>query len=551
ADLTGQNLRTGIATLDDMLTGAISASLDASRAPEGISLRTLRLDGPRVSVTADGSTPGAPIDVNARLSDLALLAPGFDGPAQATGSLVLRDDMGRDIGVDLQASGPAGTTATVTGDIRDLGQSLELALTGAAPLELANRFIAPRSVEGRSEFDLRVSGAPALGSVSGRVTLADGRVALPTLSAAFANLQGGIDLRNGSAEISITADGRESGSLAVNGPIDLQPPYSANLTVLLNALGHSDPDLYKTKVSGVVSMTGPLAGGAQIGGQLQLGDTEIRVPSSNLANVGLLPQIRHVDEPPAVTETRRRAGLIQQAEPDAAGPAYGLDLTILAPNRIFVRGRGLDAELGGRLRVTGTTNDVVPSGMFELIRGRLDILGKRLTLTEGRVDLRGAFDPYLRFVAESDADDVTLRVVVEGLASEPDIRFTSSPDLPQEEVVARLIFGRGLDSISPFQAAQLAAAVATLAGRLDDGLLGGLRESVGLSNLDVTTSDTGATQLSAGAYISENIYSEISADSSGEQQIDLNIDLSRNVTVKGRLNSEGNTGIGIYFEKDY
>lgn len=551
ADLTGQNLRTGIATLDDMLTGAISASLDASRAPEGISLRTLRLDGPRVSVTADGSTPGAPIDVNARLSDLALLTPGFDGPAQATGSFVLRDDMGRDIGVDLQASGPAGTTATVSGDIRDLGQSLELALTGAAPLELANRFIAPRSVEGRSEFDLRVSGAPALGSVSGRVTLADGRVALPTLSAAFANLQGGIDLRNGSAEISITADGRESGSLAVNGPIDLQPPYSANLTVLLNALGHSDPDLYKTKVSGVVSMTGPLAGGAQIGGQLQLGDTEIRVPSSNLANVGLLPQIRHVDEPPAVTETRRRAGLIQQAEPDAAGPAYGLDLTILAPNRIFVRGRGLDAELGGRLRVTGTTNDVVPSGMFELIRGRLDILGKRLTLTEGRVDLRGAFDPYLRFVAESDADDVTLRVVVEGLASEPDIRFTSSPDLPQEEVVARLIFGRGLDSISPFQAAQLAAAVATLAGRLDDGLLGGLRESVGLSNLDVTTSDTGATQLSAGAYISENIYSEISADSSGEQQIDLNIDLSRNVTVKGRLNSEGNTGIGIYFEKDY
>jgi len=216
-----------------------------------------------------------------------------------------------------------------------------------------------------------------------------------------------------------------------------------------------------------------------------------------------------------------------------------------------VRGRGLDAELGGRLRVGGTTNDVVPSGMFELIRGRLDILGKRLTLTEGRADLRGAFDPYLRFVAESDADDVTLRVILEGLASEPDILFTSTPDLPQEEVVARLIFGRSLDHISPFQAAQLAAAVATLAGRIDDGLLGGLRKSVGLSNLDVTTSDEGATQLSAGAYISENIYSEISADSEGKQQIDLNIDLSRNVTVKGRLNSEGNTGVGIYFEKDY
>ena len=551
ADLTGQNLRTGIATLDTLLTGAATAKLDASRSADGISLRTLRLEAPRVSVVANGTTPGAPIDVNARLSDLALIAPGINGPAQASGSVVLRDGMGRDIGVDLQASGPGGTTANLSGDIREMGQALDLALTGAAPLGLANGFIAPRSVDGRAQFDLRVSGAPALGSVSGRITLADGRIALPTLSTAFENLQGGIDLSNGSAEINISANGRERGSLALRGPVGLQAPYPANLTVLLNALGHSDPDLYKTKVSGVLSMTGPLSGGAQIGGQLQLGETEIRVPSSNLASVGLLPQLRHVGEPPAVTETRRRAGLIQQAKPDAAGPAFGLDLTILAPNRIFVRGRGLDAELGGRLRVGGTTNDVVPSGMFELIRGRLDILGKRLTLTEGRADLRGAFDPYLRFVAESDADDVTLRVIVEGLASEPDILFTSTPDLPQEEVVARLIFGRSLDQISPFQAAQLAAAVATLAGRIDDGLLGGLRKSVGLSNLDVTTSDEGATQLSAGAYISENIYSEISADSEGKQQIDLNIDLSRNVTVKGRLNSEGNTGVGIYFEKDY
>ena len=551
ADLTAQNLRTGTATLDKLLTGAIRANLDASRSADGINLRTLRFEAPRMSVIANGTTPGGAVDVNARLSDLALIAPGINGPAQASGTVVLRDAVGRDIGVDLQASGPGDTTANVSGDIRDMGQAADLALSGAAPLGLVNSFIAPRSVDGRVRFDLRVSGAPALGSVSGRVTLDDGRVALPTLSTAFENMQGGVDLRNGSAEINISGDGRESGSLALRGPVSLRPPYSANLTVLLNALGHSDPDLYKTKVSGLVSMTGPLSGGARIGGQLQLGDTEIRVPSSTLASVGLLPQLRHVGEPTAVAETRRRAGLLDQGAPDAAGPAFGLDMTILAPNRIFVRGRGLDAELGGRLRVGGTTNDVIPSGMFELIRGRLDILGKRLTLTEGRADLRGAFDPYLRFVAESDADDVTLRVIVEGLASAPEILFTSTPDLPQEEVVARLIFGRSLDQISPFQAAQLAAAVATLAGRIDDGLLGGLRDSVGLSNLDVTTSDAGATQLSAGAYISENIYSEISADSEGNQQIDLNIDLSRNVTVKGRASSEGNTGIGIYFEKDY
>lgn len=550
ATLNGQNLRSGIAALDSLLTGTVSARLDASRSDGMIDLRTLRLDTPRLTVDADGSGADAPIQITARLANLGLLADGLDGPAEARGTVRLRDDMGRNIAVDLNASGPGGTVAQVSGTIRDHGQSLDLTMNGNAPLALANRFIAPRSASGMARFDLRIAGAPTLSSASGRITLSDGRVALPSLSMAFANMNGTIDLTGERANLQISADGREGGSVLLRGPINLAAPYPADLSILLNALRQSDPDLYTTQVSGMVTVNGPLLGGARISGQLQLGETEIRVPSSTIASVGLLPQIRHVGEPSEVTTTRRRAGLIQEEEP-AAGPALALDLTISAPNRIFVRGRGLDAELGGRIRVTGTTNDVVPSGMFELIRGRLDILGKRLTLDEGRIDLRGAFDPYLRFVASTESEDATLRVVIEGLASAPEITFASTPDLPQEEVVARLIFGRGLDKISAFQAAQLAAAVATLAGRMDDGLLGGLRESVGLSNLDVTTADDGSTQLSAGAYVSENIYSEISADSEGNQQIDLNLDLSRSVTVKGRLDSEGSTGIGIYFEKDY
>jgi translocation and assembly module TamB len=266
--------------------------------------------------------------------------------------------------------------------------------------------------------------------------------------------------------------------------------------------------------------------------------------------VGLLPQIRHINPPDYVTETRRRAGLIAREEADP-GPGIGLDVTIRAPNRIFVRGRGLDAELGGSLRVQGTTTNVIPSGTFQLQRGRLDILGQRLTLTTGLIDLRGAFDPYLEFVAETEAEDMTVRVIIRGLASAPEIIFTSSPELPQEEVVARLIFGRGIDDISPFQAAQLAAAVATLTGGLDGGLFGGVRNALGLSNLDVTSTTSGATAFTAGAYISENVYSEVTADSEGNQKIDLNLDLSRSVTVRGSVGTDGDTGVGIFFERDY
>jgi len=123
--------------------------------------------------------------------------------------------------------------------------------------------------------------------------------------------------------------------------------------------------------------------------------------------------------------------------------------------------------------------------------------------------------------------------------------------LPQEEVVSRLLFGRSIDNISPFQAAQLAAAVATLTGQLEGGFMSGLRNSLGLSNLDVTTNAEGTTEFTAGAYISKNIYSEVTADSEGDQRIDLNLDVSDNVTVRGSVGTDGNTGVGVFYERDY
>ena len=275
----------------------------------------------------------------------------------------------------------------------------------------------------------------------------------------------------------------------------------------------------------------------------------MRVPSGGGVNLGSIPSIRHVNEPADVAATRRRAGLTETA----AGPgiSFPLDLTIRAPNQIFVRGRGLDAELGGQVRLGGTTANVTASGFFELIRGRLDILGRRIELTRGLIDLRGALDPYIEFVAETRSDDILVRVILEGLASNPSVRFESEPDLPQEEAVARLLFRRGLDSISPLQAAELVAAAATLSGQRSGGLTGGLRAALGLSDLDIAEGEDGATELRIGAYLSENIYSQVTADSEGRQEINLNLDLTPSITIKGRADTAGDTGIGIFFEKDY
>ncbi|MEO0370560.1 MAG: translocation/assembly module TamB domain-containing protein, partial [Pseudomonadota bacterium] len=548
--LLANGLRTGIAQVDSITGGDVD--LDARLAyGDGVPfIEMVSLVTKNLTTTAQSAEPNAPIAVDAKLANLGLVAPGINGPASLTGTLTPRDARGDNVEVDITFNGPSGVGATIVGQVQELGQKLDLAIRGAAPLALANSFIAPNAITGPLDFDLRLNGAPGLSALSGQANLRDARVSVPTANLAVTGLGGSVSLSGGQASPDVTGSLGSGGQFRVTGPVTLSAPFNANLNVALSALGLRDPSLYETTVNGTVTVTGPLTGGARIGGAIALGRTELRVPSGGAAAAGAPEGIRHIGEPSNVRRTRARAGLIETGK-SRPSRGFPLDLTISAPSQIFVRGRGLDAELGGQLRLGGTTANVAASGVFELIRGRIDVLTKRLDLTEGLIDLRGALDPYLRFVAQTTSNEYTINILLEGLASEPALSFTSSPDLPQEEVLAQLLFGRNFSDISALQAAQLVSAVATLSGKGSGGLQGRLRDQLGLADFDVTTTDDGATQFSAGAYISDNIYSEIVADSEGNDEINLNIDLSPSLTVKGSAGNDGNTGVGIFFERDY
>jgi translocation and assembly module TamB len=279
------------------------------------------------------------------------------------------------------------------------------------------------------------------------------------------------------------------------------------------------------------------------------------VPSTGLTSIGDIPPINHIGATRPVISTRRKAGIENEAagdDPTATGGAgFGLNVRVNAPNRIFIRGRGLDAEVGGGLTLTGTTKRIISAGRFDLLRGRLSILGQRFDLVEGSTQFQGDLVPYIRFVSATETSTGEVRVVVDGPANEPSVRFESTPEAPQDEVLAQLLFGRSVTEISPFQALQLASAVAELAGRGGVGVISTLREGFGLDDLDVTTTDSGATAVRAGKYISENVYSDVTAASDGNAEVSLNIDITGNLKGKATLGSDGNGGIGIFFEKDY
>jgi len=546
----GAGLSFGHDAVAALIAGDSRTSFAVRRDDSGtLTIETLNFASANLTVQATGENFGAPrVSASAELRDLAVLAPGLTGPFAVTGEAVLADT-----GWMLTASGtgPGGTDLGVSGSIASNGSNADLAIRGRAPLSFANAYIAPRQISGMAAFDLRLSGPIALSSLNGNVVPEGARLSMPSIRLSLDPVSGNVRLANGQATLDLKAQVQSGGRVAVTGPIGIAAPYASTIALELSSVRLTDPNLFDVTADARMTISGPLAGGARIAGEVNLGKAELQIPETGFGIGESLDGLRHVGEPANVRATRARAGMTGSRASGAGVVPYALDLVVQAPRSVFVRGRGLDAEFGGRIVLAGTTTDVIPRGGFDLIRGRLDILGNRLTLTEGKVTMRGSLDPAIYLVAETRAGDVDVLITIEGTAADPNVMFSSSPALPEDEIVAHLVFGRGIDQISAFQALKLASAVATLSGKSGAGTIGRLREGFGLADLDVTTNEEGNVEGTAGAYISENIYTDVTVGADGRRKINLNLSIAPSITAKGSVSSDGNTGIGIYFEKDY
>jgi translocation and assembly module TamB len=456
-------------------------------------------------------------------------------------------------------SGPGNITLTGGGAIPLTGPGLNLAVSGGVPLGLADATLADRPAQlgGRAEFNIAITGALADPQFSGPVSIAGATfVDAPTNLrlegiSLDAVLQGRTMIVN-----AFSARSAQGGTISGAGSVGLDPDagFPLDLQVAFARFGYTDGALLTTRVNGALTITGPLAAGAgQIAGTIDLDVTEISV-AEGLGTTGALAleAVSHRNPPPGVLETLARARLDEPITQRPAGtPGITLDILVRAPNQIFVRGRGLDVELGGDLRVTGPVTDIQPVGEFGLIRGRLGILGQRLEFEEGSLQLVGNLDPIVFFVARTVTEEATAIVTVSGRVSQPEITLSSVPELPEDEVLALLIFNRSVQELTPFQIAQLAAAAAELAGAGGNGLLAQFRGAFGLDDLEIIAEDDGGAAVRAGRYIDDNIYLDVQTGTGGDTRVTINLDVTRNVTARGTVDTDGNSTIGIFYQRDY
>lgn len=323
-------------------------------------------------------------------------------------------------------------------------------------------------------------------------------------------------------------------------PIDLRIQFQ-------NArLARSD-DLSGTATGNLAIVNGPQ--GASITGEVELGEARYQFVRQTSAEIPELSGVRRRGEPLPTPGRERTDGGVPSI--------WRLDVRVNADNRLFVSGMGLESEWEARLRVTGTTATPQIVGQVELVRGTLNLANRRFDLRSGRISFNGSRppDPTLDIVAVADIEDVEVGITIGGEASNPQIAFTSTPTLPQDEVVSRILFGKSVTQISALQAVQLAASLNSLRGS-GGGLnpLGRLRSATGIDRLRILGADetTGrGTALAAGMYLSNDIYVEIITDTRGFTATQIEISLSRALSLLSQFGSNSGNNVNLRYRRDY
>ena len=439
---------------------------------------------------------------------------------------------------------------------------IELNLDGRADLGKVGEFAAldGQVIDGTLVLAMTVEGPTANPSVKGSIGVADGSVEDINTGALLQDIAIMIDAYGDRVEISeFSARDTGNGTLKASGGLGIRGAdnYPFDITLDTQDLQLLRSDLGKAWFDIDLNAAGDLKK-AEVRGVVKAREIDLEIPSSFGASIDAI-EVTEINRPGAnngdASEVRPPMELL-------------LDVKVEMPQKVFIRGRGLDSEWGGELAVKGDANEPVVTGLINFRRGFFDLLDRRFDIDEGVIDFDGAVppDPTLDFQASvesttADGEKFDAIVLITGRPSDLSLELTSEPERPQDEVLAQLLFGRDLSEITPGQGVRLVAAASQLAGGTGFDPLATVRDTIGLDTLDVASetvedSETGETNdqasVRAGKYLTDEVYLEVERGvqpNSGKARVE--VELTDTLSANTEFTEDSQTGVGLDWSIDY
>ena len=554
-------LRLGVQQAVLVLKGEVSPALNVNVSIRQVGPPLVNVFAPRLlasgTIEASAQLQGSPA---APTGEIRLTATGLALSDEATFGLPPLDARASARLTAEGATVDAQLTAGTLSHLAVLGRAplsasgqLNLTINGNMDVAMFNPLLEARGQQaaGALSVDATISGSVAVPQIGGTVNLSKGSIrdygrglSLTDVSSVMVGSEGTLQVKSFTA----TAG---PGTVSMSGSIGLlQPDIPLALHITAQRAQPVASKIVTANLNADLNVSGTARERLAVAGTVDLGRTLIGIPNRLPPNV-------------AVLNVRRR-GQVAPTQP-AKQLVVALDIAVKAPQQILVQGRGLDAEMGGDMHLSGTTDAPIVTGGFDLQRGSVSVGGSRLSFTAGRVSFNGAglkntIDPTLDFTAQSTVAGVTATLHITGLADAPQFEFSSNPAQPPDEIMALLLFGTPAAQLSALQLAQVGTTLAVMSGAGGDGGLNPLtkiQQSFGLDRLSVgaaSTTTPGAensgASIEAGRYIAKRIYIEAKQSTTGTSQVEADVDLSKHLKLQTRLGNGTASAQGTTPEND-
>ncbi|MEG2730268.1 translocation/assembly module TamB domain-containing protein, partial [Brevundimonas sp.] len=540
---TTRNLKlANLASTDDQGSNAPSVDLNVQANIDANALK-LQLNSPLLNNAGAGST-ASNLDVSV--------------PLVNTGSL---------FGLGLNMDGPLSGTIQTNGQIGPLWNLFD-------GLD--------RKMSGRLTTALTISGTPKTPSIDGAIHLRDGTFEDVATGALIRKLNLDAHASNNGISVQhLSGNDFSEGTLCGYGYVALRTGYrqtrveselppcegwqtanardsrisSGGLTLDLNNFRIVRSETATVVASGKINA---LHNGSVINltGRLDVNSAEISPtfpPSSGITRMDVIEYNRPAHLAPRHQAAARPASGNEQATgsgfTDLGRTPVRVNVTLNAES-IMVRGRGLDLMLSSNATIQGSLTSPRLNGRAEVVRGTYEFGGKRFSFDpSGYATLDTAPERIrLNLSARREDADITAVINVTGTAALPRIELTSEPELPQDEILARVLFGRSVTQLSAIEAAQLASSVASLAGGGGLDVLGGLRQLAQLDSLSFSGDGTDL-MISGGRRIGKNLFLEVQSGGRDGPAINVEWQVRNNIAVTSTMAGDGNAIISVRWRK--
>ena len=467
-------------------------------------------------------------------------------------------------GVDLRWRDHKQELLHLSGEVSlDTRQTLALQLQAAnVDLQGLKAFIpAVAQSAGTLHLDLRLSGTLQSPQMYGALRVNDGVLQLATTGVRYKDIQmqlvctgnrievTQVHAQSGEGTLDLTGDAESAGWSLRRLNLDLQmqqftlmhtPALEAVVSAAVALRGSLD-DMLATGTVTVsparVQVSGKLVGGPDIVQPWQLTVDGV---------YGSGPR-------PPTTEA-----VASVARPRPPLPFLRADLQLELPRNVWIRSPGTAIELSGALTVTKELGEpFVLGGAVETVRGFASFYSGKFTVEQGRVTFTGTpeINPILDVTLTRAVSGYAVSIHVSGQAKSPQLHLSSTPDLPQADIVTLLVVGKTTDRLTAAERSGLSSHAQQIVGNVAASELEQLlAKPLGFDTLDIQTGDKlGSSKLSVGRYITQDIflsYEQQLGDEKGNK-VGVEYSINRYLKVKGSSSNTGDSALDILWRIDY